>query len=314
MYAVAHKVSAVVGVALAAWGAPVRAAGPCTDADGAALDGDPRLVSAIGGELARRGVATDAACPAMHVHLVAEARGIRARIEVDGRAFERSAGDAETMATIIEMWARPEEEGSLFARAAPRRLTLPSDEPGVSLAVPAPNRRQHFGVGLIGETAYGSDGSLWLGAAASACVMFGPLCVGARARVATDTTEAGGSEDVSMLRLGTDVLLDAELPVTRRGVVISPGLGVGTGWLHAEGVVTAGTMEPMDVDTGGLRGEARLAVSVPIGHGARIDVELAVDVAPLSHTRTWHDPTGRALPGEPNAFGRVGVGLRFGGP
>jgi ribosomal protein L27 len=145
---------------------------------------------------------------------------------------------------------------------------------------------------------------VWLGGAVAACAMFGPAC-------AADTSDAGSTNDLNTKRFDAELLFDVSVPVRSRGIVIAPGAGVGLGWQHT--VVPFSPGDPLDVDGGGIRGEVRLGLSFPIGHGVHLEIGVAIAFAPLAHTEVRVDE-GHVLPGEPNVFARGGFGVRFGGP
>ena len=160
--------------------------------------------------------------------------------------------------------------------------------------------------------AAGPDGSVWIDADLSGCVVLGPLCVGAIVRGAFDLGETGDSSDLDSRRLGVDVLLTAEWPLRLGTVVLSPGVGFGAGWLRSS---YAGGRGPDDigVDAGGLRAEARLGVRIPVRGRFALDVGAFFDVSPLAHTGSYSED-GVRIAGVPRWRAGVGVGVRYGGP
>ena len=195
-------------------------------------------------------------------------------------------------------------------------------------------------LGVSFEAAVDASGGPWLGGALRGCVRAGPLCLGALWRLAGDLPGAR-SDGLRIQRLGADLLLGADLPVRLRRIVLLPGLGVGVGWVRtqAKGELPADNSgsgsesadQPVDLvyNDGGLRAEARLVLSLPLGgdpvrgprRGLALDLGLYLDVAFLGSSSIGLAlPTAEAdktrllsVPGLPWGIVRGAMGLSWGG-
>jgi hypothetical protein len=279
---------------------------PCPPA--VALAGDPSLIEGIGEVLSARGIALDpAGCPAVQARV--ERRGDELVIDVDradGSSVERVVGEPATAATVIESFTRGDVDAPLLAgRAVPRS---PSIE--VRAAPPAggaPGKAAR-GVQWFGafETSYASDHTSWLGAQVGVCVMLGPVCAASRVHAAGVAAGPGPWKD-AVERRNIELLVGIDIPLRLRGWTAAPGFAAGLGQMH-----TRGTTHDMRSETGGMRAEIHAGVAIPLAR--RFAVEVSAAAALTQETTVEWGPTVAPLPAEPRAFGRLGVGLRYGGP
>jgi hypothetical protein len=131
--------------------------------------------------------------------------------------------------------------------------------------------------------------------------MLGPVCAGARARFAVVVDQPW---QTNINRHGVEVLLGADLPLHLGALTLSPGVGAGLGSMHSHEEGSARSAE-----TGGPHADLHVTLSYPLGPRTAIEGALSLDVTQTTHVET-SSPV--ALPDEPRAFGRLGVGLRFG--
>src|SRR5262249_10569923 len=115
-----------------------------------------------------------------------------------------------------------------------------------------------------------------------------------------DTQMLGGHRD------GVDMLLSAELPARRSGLVVSPGVGVGFGWIRSHGREPDG--EHVVIDWNGARAEAHVAVATPLFAGIWLSGAASATLLPGAETGfQMHD--GVRLAAEPTGFLRLAIGL-----
>jgi hypothetical protein len=291
----------------------VAQAGPC---EGVRVEGDGTVARQLARELARRGlgVAGDT-CPLVRVDVESDGEALSLTIvDPDGRVVVRHAPDLAAAATLVESWATPSEADALLFRhpaaedlGEPPAPIAPATSPvAMVMARPAHARGS---LAILAETGYAHDDSLWLGVAVGACTTLGPICMGVRTRLAADSFDAETTANRRDGRLDADLMADAELAIVkRRAIRVAPGAGLGLGWQttiwHMGG-------DAGDMDAGGVRAELRIAVSFPITRDVRGDFVLAVDLSPLARSAATNQG-GIYVPGEPDAFARIGLGLRFG--
>lgn len=284
---------AAVLALLATASLPARAS-ECAAA--AKLEGDAELARRVAGELEARGVSPVASpgCIALHARVSgADGAVVVDVVDVSGRHVERRTASTASAATVIESWARSELTDDLFER---RAVPLPAP----------PERRPVPFVAVTGESAIGTDGSLWTGASLSGCAWLGPACVGANLRLALDEGWSGDSHRVGGHRSDVDVLITAELPARGPRLVVAPGIGVGFGWLRSHSPDGAG--QHVSLDWENARAEAHLRIATPIGGGVWFTATASAAVLPGASTDiVFHD--GAMVAGEPRAFVRFGIGL-----
>lgn len=288
----------VVMVALVGWIRPTRACSPAVH-----LGGDPPLVAAVTPVLVERGIATsDDGCPAMPVEL--RRRGTMTVVSTSGApATERVVSDVRTAATVIESWVRTDVEAPLLLRRQREDAEFGAAPPGLVVSYGQPPTRDVEVFTSI-ERSLASDGTGWVGIDLGACVMLGPLCASATARVGVVTGGPGRWEH-ELERRAVEVLLGADLPLHLGRFALSPGLAFGVGWMHTNDDTLA-----TDEETGGLRAEGRVALSYPFGGHLVGELALSFEVTQATHLE---NASPMPLPDEPRLFSRLAAGVRFEG-
>jgi hypothetical protein len=268
------------------------------------LDGEKALVSEVAPVLAGRGISTAAGgCPALAVSIERRGRATLVWATADGdQAGARSVTDVRTAATVIESWVRTDVAEPLLARRPPAD---DPETPAVLVATPpaAPAARLRFAT--LGEVGLASDRTVTGGFALRACSMVGRVCVGGGARFAT-VVDGPTMWEATMDREAVDALADADLPMHLGPVTMSPGLGVGAGWVHTHEEDGSDAKQ-----TAGLRGELRLALSVRLARQLALASVLSLE---LAQTLATEADSRERLPSDPRALAHVGLGLVFGGP
>jgi hypothetical protein len=275
-----------------------------------ALDGDHALVARVATLLATRGIALDpTSCPAIRARLTW--RGAELVVAVDGRdgsSTERVVTEASTAATVIESFSRLDIESTLLAiRDMPSSPAVAEIHATAPPAVQAPRQPAARGVQVFGvfETSLASDRTTWLGASVGACVMLGPVCAAARLRVAS--VLAGPDAWQGQLeRRSTELFVGIDIPFAVHGMTLSPGFAAGLGQMH-----TRGELPGMRSETGGVRADVHATLAIPFRHQLALELFTAADLT--QETRIESGSMMGALPAEPRALVRVGVGLRYGG-
>lgn len=289
----------VVAFLLVATTQAVRAECPPT----AVSSGDPVLVRSLSARLAASGIATASTegCPVVHVRV--EQRGDRVHLvmaDAFSRTGQRQVQDVATAAAIVESWTRQEiEEGSLPDLAPPPSATTDVVAPAAAVSP----RSTPSGIGLALETAAADDGSLWLGGSASACYAVGPVCVGGLVRVARDTRSTGDTADANHRSTEAHALATIDLPRRAGAFTISPGAGLGYGYLAVSASHLDAHMLPVEVtrSSHALRGDLHVTASRALTDRIAVIAELRGDLA-LART---------AIPGGPRGFARASIGFRF---
>ncbi len=277
---------------------PARACSPAVR-----LGGDATLVAAVAPVLVERGITTaDDACPALPVEL--QRRGAMTVVSTSGaQGTERVVSDVRTAATVIESWVRTDVDAPLLLRRQREDAELGTAPPGlVTFYGPPPTRDVQVFTSV--ERSLASDGTGWVGIDLGACVMLGPLCASAMARVGV-VTDGPGRWEHELERRAVEVLLGADLPLHLGRFGLSPGLAVGVGWMH-----TNDDTLNTDEETGGLRAEGRVALSYPFGSHLVGELALSVEVTQATHLE---NASPMPLPDEPRFFSRLGAGVRFEG-
>lgn len=321
-----HVVGPALALVLLLAGARGAIAGdqPCPPT--ALLTGEKELIEAVRISLQRRGIALEARppCPAVVVEVERATGGLHVSIQdSDGRRSERQVSDAETAAALIESWARPELGGPAYAHAPSEDEDADADAGTVPVSdseVPEAIKplviysAQPRPIGITASTtaSVASDGSIWLGLEAGACVQIGPVCAGAEVRTRLDTETVGGSERYETSRIGLDLLVAVDRPFGRGRTRLRPGVGAGVGWTRIRGNPDrATTGQQIEIDTGGLRVGAHVAATFALRGALSVELAAGVDLSPLAHTGPYYDE-GTTLAGEPRASVRGGIGLRYG--
>ncbi len=302
-----HRLLRLIALALTV---PARArAETCRPA--VELAGEPLVVADVFEILGARAVSfVVEQCGAIRAHV--ERRGNEIAISIadrDGVPIERVVSDARSAATVIESFVRMDVGDPLLAsRALP-----PESAPSLGMrsdhgeAVTVPSRPVARGVQLFSafETSYASDRTSWVGAHIGVCVMFGPVCGAARLRFASVANGPGVWKE-QMERRSTELLVGIDIPLAIGPLTISPGFAAGLGQMH-----TRGATHEMRAETGGVRADVHVALSIPIWRRLAVDVFTAADLT--QETRVEWDDTMEPLPDEPRLLVRFGVGLRYGG-
>jgi hypothetical protein len=133
----------------------------------------------------------------------------------------------------------------------------------------------------------------------------GPLCLGARARVARDEGWTGPAQDFDQLRLNGDLLAIGTLPRRVGQMELRPLVGLGVGWTR--------TSPQSGVDTNptssyGLRFEAALGAGFGLSSSWTLGGEIGLTVGrPSSSAMQGFDV---AIP-NPAAIYRVAIGCAY---
>jgi hypothetical protein len=284
------------------------------------LEGDTALVPAVADALAREGIAGIPApgCPVVRVAVRDAGDGFLVSIvDVHGRLSERTVFDVAGAAAVVASWVRGDLVAPLLADRPGAGTAAPPDDAATIIdrtdPVP-PDGEAILGVDVGAETSVALDTSVWFGARLAGCVRLGPTCLGALARFAADPGLAGDSAELDTTRMGLDVLLVVDFPFDLGPVFLTPGAGFGAGWMRSRGKGAGrGTEDDVYVDAGGMRADAHVMLTIPVGAGLSLDFGLGLDVWFLTHTAPF-DVDGRSLAGEPRGRLRAGLGLRYGAP
>ena len=262
--------------------------------------GDPAIVHSLSARLAALGVATEPVpgCPAVQVQV--EQRGDQLHLALADafqRTSERDVRDVATAAAVVESWTYQVVDAG----------TLPAEAPAaVDTTLPVA-RYAYRGVSASATSMLLSDGTTWVGGALGACLRAGPFCAGASLRGEVDTAATGPSSTFAQDSYALSVLatLDWPRPVGG-GFTITPGIGVGYGYLHVTAHHHDAMNNPLD--------------QILADHSLRAGAHVAV-LRPLAAHWSWFaDLWGEAAPVRSNgavggaAAVRLGVGLRLEAP
>jgi hypothetical protein len=301
-----------LSVACAVAGAWAQAAPPpCKPT--ALLEGDARAAESVSAELTALGVSTEprAGCRATTVYVASEDQGFRLAIPVSSGYAIRTPGSAAGAARVI---------ATLLTDVPLRRPLAVPIAPGTPAKASASRALYRFAAELtLGEHDAG------LAVVGSVCGRAGVVCLGGLMR-ASNAAVTGGL--VPTARTELDLLVDLEEPFHAGPVMITPWEGVGGGLLR-----TYLPQQPPSTLFGpsctqsfvgcasqtaqsqlGIRLEAGLAASVPIGEGVSLTAHAAWTFAPAAHTAIYLDSSVNnvpLLPGEPLWLGHAGFGLQF---
>jgi hypothetical protein len=268
------------------------------------LEGDPALVAEVTPILASRGISgADGSCPALAVSL--ERRGkvtLVSQSPAGDRPESREVTDGRTAATVIESWVRTDLEAPLLGH----RPAADLESPDRVVATPEREAPRWLQIYTLAETSVASDLTAWVGVRVGGCSMVGPACLGAHLRVSTVAEGPDDWEGV-MNRQAMDAVLDADLPRRFGHVGVSPGIGLGLGWIR-----TTELDRPPDArQTLGLRAETHLSLSYGVSRHFAIESTLALAVGQAIHSET---ATREPLPSDPRFFAHLGLGIRVEGP
>jgi hypothetical protein len=284
---------------LIAWRSEARAECRAT----AVPSGEPVLVERLSERLAASGIATTSVegCPTTRVRI--EQRGEQVRVEITdsfGRTGTREVHDVATAATIVESWTAQEvNEGTLPALV---ETAKPTASIVATTSIAATSWRH--GVTAALESSAGSDGSIWLGGAVSGCVRVGPLCVGALARATRDTKAVTDASVLDHDAQELSVLATLGLPRTLGAFKLTPGVGLGYGWLELTEHHHDAHGLPIDMGftSHAMRADLHVSLAHPLGKHFSAYADVRGDAALL---RT-------DVPYGPRSFLRASFGIRLG--
>ena len=245
----------------------------------AVLQGDAPLVQGVGARLTANGIATTRAsgCPAVDVMI--ERRGPQVHLRVTDayqRKGERDVQDVATAAAIVESWTTQEiEAGALLDEPTAVAATAPP------IAIAPARRAARSGIAASAVSALANDGTTWVGGSISACLRTGPFCSGVMVRAELDSHATGPTVPAGASSIALSPMATIDLPRRLGRFVLTPGLGLGYGFLH---VVTGhhdamgNSLESSDHE---LRLGAHVALARPWTDRLAVFADLWGDGAPL---------------------------------
>lgn len=287
----------------------------------AIVEGPDALRDAANAALEAHAIATlpGAECPAIHARLSSRDGGVLVEVtDSAGRVSERQVTDAATAATWIESWARSDLDSMLLsAPPAGKVAQVEEREHPVPIATAVVPRVVMRGpavrVAANAGPAMGSDGSLWLGVAALACVRFGAACAGVLGRLSQDTQSRGDSEAMETARTQVDLMVVVDVPRRHASWSWTPGAVLGlaldrSAYNPDSGMATMGTIQ---VDGGAIRAGVHLSVARQLGRRWSLGADVAFDAAVFSPA----DAADSAVPlaGPPRGFARGSLALQYEG-
>jgi hypothetical protein len=175
---------------------------------------------------------------------------------------------------------------------------------------PAAGPRRAFAFGAAAEVARGPADAVWAGARLAGCVQVGPVCAGLVARLLAAGLDGRGKAKIGAT--DSEVLAGVDLPLRSGRLTMSPGAGVGLGWLSRRKRAPLFEAEPLSMASS-LRAEARVTLGIRIVGGLVADVGVGAGAAPLldaaegGHNKTLGAREGWLL------RGGIGLGYRGGG-
>ena len=313
-----HRQWLMVGVL---WGTSVPAvAEPCPAI--AIVEGPSALRDLIITKLTARAIETNphGDCPKVIARVSEAEAGVAVSIsDPSGRVSGRQVADVATATSLIESWARPELNGMLLStRHLVRLAQVPErEEPDVLARKAIPPATIHgppIRLAFDASSSVGSDGSLWLGFSGLACVRFGATCAGVMGRVSQDTELHGDSETLQTARRAIDLMLVLDVPRVHHGWSWTPGVQIGLAFNRSvlapeSGMASTGNVE---VDGGGLRVGAHIAIAKRLGGRWALGLDVAVDTSVFSPADAT-DMEALRIAGQPRGFLRGGLQLRYEG-
>jgi hypothetical protein len=137
----------------------------------------------------------------------------------------------------------------------------------------------------VGEISVGAEPATWRGASATGCRRAGPVCLGARARIARarDWQQELVFDD-ALDQTAVDALAIAALPLTSGRLTLLPVIGAGVGWTRS--AVSRGPLTTSS-DDWGPRAEAALVVDVRVGAGWSLLAELGASGGQTRAREQW---------------------------
>jgi hypothetical protein len=209
----------------------------------------------------------------------------------DGRVVERIVATPETAATVIESIDRHDLADPLLAPRRPpaKKATSGAPAPVVSATPALPPQAAsptlvfpQFSVGMGGVAAVGIDGSIALGAAASACFPIGRACLGARTRyldgLRSPRGDGAGADPshVEIQRSNVDLLATIELPIPWGAFRLVPGAAFGVRVVFA----SAGAKRD-EVEGRSVGGSSELSIDLVRVFGNGLALSLGVEALAL---------------------------------
>jgi hypothetical protein len=240
----------------------------------AIAQGDPALVQSLVARLTANGISTtpSSGCPVVQVAIEHRGTQVHVRLaDASQRTGERDVEDVATAAAIVESWTYQEiDPGS-----------LPELPVVAAAAVTSPPR---LGIAASVMSALGTNGgTTWIGGSISSCVRLGPVCTGAIVRSQLDTTATGDTTTIAQDSYTISALATIDLPRRLGGFVVSPGIGVGYGYLHVTTHHHDAMNNPLDVPGADhqLRAGVHAALLRPWSDRLSAFVDLWADAAAL---------------------------------
>ena len=300
-----RRASSIAAVVAALVPGSLEAAPECRPA--VIIAGDASTAAQIAEALHARGIDEPrAGCPAERARIDRVDGAIRLSItDSDGRRIERQVSDPDTAAAVIESFTALDLGPPIQVASADVEQPVLIGETIAAATSATP--RGSFGAAF--ESALATDRSLWLGVRARGCVQLGQLCVGGAARFARDSGISGDAKRTASTRTTADMLVVLDVPLALGRFAITPGAGLGVGWLRGRANVSSGG-EMLDVDAGGLRANAHVGVALPVGRGVSLTLGASVEVSPFAHTAPYGQD-GHEIAGEPRGFVRLDLGLEL---
>lgn len=303
---------------------PVARAGPCRPS--VVLSGDATIAAAMEKLPVFDGFSKTAlpGCPAVWVSVERVGGGLALEITDHlGRVYERTVGDLETAAALIESWAR----GDALMAALPPSSQVPPEASGKSEPdtpkTPADQKEKTVKESAIGnsivagagfETSVGADGSTWFGGRFHWCTQIGITCIGTLARGGADPMISGRYRHLSDIRSYMEVLLTFWFPISVRRVRVSPTIGFGAGWMQTSYAEEDGdgTTQPDVAESsfGGMRLDVSCRVSVRIHRELTIDLAAGLTTSFIAEEEKV-EVNGVTIAGEPRNYLRTGLGLSY---
>ena len=271
----------------------------------ALLEGD-NVIDAISEILTERKVSTQPkeGCPATRAFIEARPKGLWIRItDPFGRTSERTVDDPTGAATLIESWVRG-DIGLDLVQAPEIPATTPEPVQPTPTPVPQPTRPKGT-IFISGEVFLGTDNSFWLGADLGGCGRVGPSCIGGLIRYTSNEINPSKYDRYDLDRYGADALVFVDFPLQAGTIFVTPGVGLGAGWLHTEGRAqneNDGTGRWERFDTYGPTGEIHIGFGHEVTSGMTLGLSGAFRFYYPPHIDDFRRG-GRILPGEPWGFG-----------
>jgi hypothetical protein len=223
----------------------------------AVLQGDAPLVQFVGARLTANGIATTRAtgCPAVDVMIERHGPQVHLRVtDAFQRQGERDVQDVATAAAIVESWTTQEiEAGVLFDEPAAVAASA-------AIAISPARRVARSGIAASVASAVANDGTTWIGGSISACVRTGPFCSGVMVRADLDSHATGPTVPAGASSIVLSPMATIDLPRRLGGFVVTPGLGLGYGFMH----VVTGHHDPMGNSLESSDHELRLGAHVAL--------------------------------------------------